>query len=65
METLMDRPCVETHPTTGDCCVLEDGHNIANDPQDRQHLTVGGYKWPDLRVLAPEEGFNGPQPHRL
>lgn len=60
------RPCAETHPITGDGCTLLSIHtNLANDPRERQHVTVNGYKWPDLRILDPSEGFNGPQPRSV
>lgn len=57
--------CLAVHPQTGDECTLPDKHNVANDAQVKQHVTAGGYKWPDLHILDPNEGFNGRQPHRL
>lgn len=64
---LGDRTCPEVHPRTGDTCVLQDSHNNPNNPAPvRQHMRADGdLKWPDIRVLNPDEGFNGPQPRYL
>ncbi len=61
----MDILCNEIHPSTKYRCILPAQHIFADDARERQHVTMSGYKWPDLRTLDPSEGFNGPQPHLL
>lgn len=55
--------CNAKHPQTGEICTKNHAHVAeVNDLLMRQHLTVGGLKWPHLSILDPSEGYNGPQP---
>lgn len=61
----VESACGATNPSNGSGCTLPDEHNLANDARVRQHVTDTGYKWPSLHELDPNEGWNGPLPHRL
>jgi len=50
--------CQEKHPQSGDVCSREAAHAQSSDPLVQQHITANGLKWPSLRELAPNEGYN-------